>query len=398
MNTSPVAPEKGIDLLRTATKLGPLLSQYTSEEERDRKLSAPVVTALKEAGFFKLYLPESLGGLEADPLTTAKVIEEIARHNTAAGWSLMVANTIVFMGGYLSEKGIEEVFGHADVFICGSIHPPMRARRTEGGFLINGTNPLVSNVHESQWIFVTALVMEGDQLKMNNGHPEIIGAILDAGDCRIIDTWYTLGMCATDSNDVEANEVFVPGHRTFLLVPGAAPGRHFKGPLYKFPVAGANIGSLLAPVSLAVARNAIEELKALADKKTPLGSMTPLRERGVVQRKMGRAVALVQSARAWLHDKLAQCWQRVLIGEAITLEEKAGLLLAAAHANQCSAEAVELVYTASGTSGIYMKNKLAHYFTDAQVLRQHGFMNESRYETAAQVYMGLPPDLPIITF
>ena len=59
-------------------------------------------------------------------------------------------------------------------------------------------------------------------------------------------------------------------------------------------------------------------------------------------------------------------------------------------------EAIELMYTAAGTTGIYMKNKLAHYLSDAQVLRQHGFMNESRYETAGQVYFGLPPDLPII--
>ena len=80
------------------------------------------------------------------------------------------------------------------------------------------------------------------------------------------------------------------------------------------------------------------------------------------------------------------------------MEEKAGLLLAAAHTNQSCVEAIELMYTAAGTTGIYKKNKLSHYFTDAQVLRQHGFMNESRYETAAQIYFGLPPDLPIIAF
>ena len=83
-------------------------------------------------------------------------------------------------------------------------------------------------------------------------------------------------------------------------------------------------------------------------------------------------------------------------GKTIELEEKAGLLLAAAHTNQSCAEATELMYTAAGTTGIYLKNKLAHHLMDAQVLRQHGFMNESRYETAAQVYFGLPPDLPII--
>jgi len=54
------------------------------------------------------------------------------------------------------------------------------------------------------------------------------------------------------------------------------------------------------------------------------------------------------------------------------------------------------MYPAAGTNGIYLKNKLAYYLADAQVLRQHGFMNENCYETAGQVYFGLPPDLPII--
>jgi alkylation response protein AidB-like acyl-CoA dehydrogenase len=129
-----------------------------------------------------------------------------------------------------------------------------------------------------------------------------------------------------------------------------------------------------------------------------LGSTVPIRERGVVQRKLGRAEALVQSSRAYLHDKLSKCWSKVQAGEEISMEEKGGLLLAATHTNQSCAEAVELVYTAAGTTGIYLRNKLAHYFSDAQVLRVHGFMNESRYETAGQVYLGLFPDLPIITF
>ena len=48
----------------------------------------------------------------------------------------------------------------------------------KGGYLINGKNPLVSNVHEAQWIMVLALIMEGDEPKMSNGHPEIAGAYL----------------------------------------------------------------------------------------------------------------------------------------------------------------------------------------------------------------------------
>lgn len=387
------------NLVQTAHELGPTISQHINEDENNRRLSRPVIDALRKAGFFRLFLPKSLGGLEADPVSTAKVIEEVARHHTAAGWSLMVANTTTWWGGRLPEKGIEEIYQSGpDTFIAATFHPPMKAKRVNGGFMINGRNPLFSNVHEAKWITVTALVMENDQVKMSNGHPEVICAFMRSEDCQILDTWHTLGMRATDSNDVAADNVFVPDHLFFPLIPDFQPGSHYKGMLYQFPAIGACVACLLAPVALAVARNAINELKALAEKKTPLGSSVSIRERGVVQRKLGKAEALVQSGRAYLYQKIAETWNRILSGEKIALEEKADLLLAAAHTNQSCAKAVDLMYSAAGSTAIYTSNKLEHYFTDAQVIRQHGFMNESRYETAAQVYLGLQPDLPVIAF
>ena len=397
MDTMTAAPSIEKDLVQSASKLGPFIGANINEEEKNGRLSPTVVDALRKAGFYKLFLPKSLGGLEADPLTTAKVVEEISSHNTAAGWSLMVANTTLLLLSRIPDQGIEEIFGNdPDSFIAGTVHPPMLAIPVEGGYLVNGKNPLVSNVHEAKWLMVLALVMEEGKPKMIDGHPEILGVYMNVKDCGIIDTWQVIGMHATDSNDIEAKDVFVPDHHTCSVMAEFHPGRHFEKPLYHFPAAGGNIACLLAPVTIAVARNAINELKMIAGKKTPLGSMVPIRERGVIQRKLGRAEALVESSRAYLHDRISKCWQRTQAGEIISLEEKAGLALAAAHTNQCCVEAIELMYTAAGTSGIYKKNKLAHYLSDAQVLRQHGFMNESRYETAGQVLFGLPPDLPII--
>ncbi len=386
-------------LLETAAEIGPFISQYIDEEESNRRISKPVLNALREAGFLRLFLPKTLGGIEADPLTVAKVVEEVARHNTAAGWSMMVANVSAWWCRWLSEKGIEEIYQEgANTFIAGAFHPPMKATPVEGGYSINGRSPLTSNVNEAQWIFVTAFVMEQEQVKMNNGIPEVIGVFMKAKDCRIIDTWYTLGMRATDSNDVEANDVFVPKHLHYPLVPGSQTNSHYKGSLYQFPAIGASIASLITPVALAVARNAITELKTLAEKKIPFGSAVSIRERGSVQKKLGLAEAFVQSSRAYLFTTITECWSKTLAGENLSLEERAGLLLAVTHTNQTCLQAVDLMYSAAGTSGIYTRNKLAHYFSDAQVIRQHGFSNDSRYETAAQIYFGLQPDLPVIIF
>jgi hypothetical protein len=51
--------------------------------------------------------------------------------------------------------------------------------------------------------------------------------------------------------------------------------------------------------------------------------------------------------------------------------------------------------TISGQNTFLIFTKKAPF---SKVIRQHGFVNESRYETAAQVLFGLPPDLPVIAF
>ena len=72
----------------------------------------------------------------------------------------------------------------------------------------------------------------------------MIAAAMKAGDCEIIDTWHTIGMKATDSNDVAASNVFVPDHLTIPLDPNGKPNPRFTGPLYRFPASGANIACL----------------------------------------------------------------------------------------------------------------------------------------------------------
>ena len=123
-----------------------------------------------------------------------------------------------------------------------------------------------------------------------------------------------------------------------------------------------------------------------------------MKEKGTVQRKLGMAEAFVQSSRAYLHNTITESWNKTLAGERLSPEDRAGLLLAITHTNQSCLQAVDLVYSAAGSSAIYNRSKISRYFSDAQVIRQHGFANDSRYETAGQLYLGLFPDLPVVMF
>ena len=69
-------------------KIAPIIRHHAAEAEQQRHLSRPVVDAMREAGLYSMARPTAFGGLEADPVTTFRVVEEIARHDSAAGWNL----------------------------------------------------------------------------------------------------------------------------------------------------------------------------------------------------------------------------------------------------------------------------------------------------------------------
>jgi alkylation response protein AidB-like acyl-CoA dehydrogenase len=223
------------------------------------------------------------------------------------------------------------------------------------------------------------------------------GAFIPTSKVTIVDTWDSLGMRGTDSNDVAVDDVFVPASRTWLLQPVFEPGDHFQGPLYRYPSIGEG-AFILAPVPLGIAMAAVTEFRRLALEKTPFMSATSLQRRPMVQATLGRAEAILRSAKSFFYQTLGQAWQRTAAGQASTREEKGQLLLAAVHAVRSSVEAVDLVYGLSGSTGIYTRSPLERHFRDVHTLRHHGFVSESRYQTYGQVSLGLEPDFPLATF
>ena len=245
---------------------------------------------------------------------------------------------------------------------------------------------------------MTAMVMEGEQAhKEDHGEPEMVMAYVPRAQCQVIDTWNVMGMRGTGSHDIAVTDVFVPKTRTFPMVPEFEPGSHYQGPLYRFPLVGVGATGI-APVMLAVARQAIDYVSELAQGKTPVASSTLLRERASAQAKLAQAEAMLRSGRLLLYDTLSVAWEATVAGETLSLNQRADLLLAMTHAVSSATQAVELAYSVAGTSGFRTGSPLERYFRDTQVLKHHAFAAETRYETVGQVYLGLPPDFPVLAF
>jgi alkylation response protein AidB-like acyl-CoA dehydrogenase len=376
-------------LLDAALGLGPLIAQHSAEGERNRRVPAPVIQAMRDAGLFRMMTPRSLGGLEADPVTSARVFEEVARFDSAASWILQAANSGDFYCARLPDEGAEEIYaGGPDNMIALSVHPPMRATPVDGGYRISGQSHLGSGISDADWLMV---------LVQPAGDGGLRGAYLPRRDVTVVDTWDSMGMRGTDSITATVDDAFVPAARTWPLQPTFEPGRHFAGPLYSYPSLGEGI-VVLAPVALGVARLAIDAFKELALGKTPFMSATSLSERPVAQLALGKAEGVLSAGRSFFYTTATEAWDRTVAGRASTREEKARLMLAAVHLMQSCVEAVDQVCGVAGTSGIYTRSPLERAFRDVHTARHHGWVSASRYGTYGQIALGVEPDFPVALF
>ena len=387
--------EPDASLIDAARQIAPIIREHNDQAERERRLSKPVLEALRETGLLRMSTPRSLGGLETDPVTRALVVEEIGRHDSAAAWTLENPLDWAFFCCRLPDEGAEEIYSRgADILIAAQFGRPLQATSTNGGYRISGRAPFVSNCHDADWISSTVCV-DDDECAV--GEPGMRMVYLRSEECEIIDTWDVMGMRGTGSNDISVTDVYVPKSRTFPMVPDFEPGSHYRGPLYRLPLVGAAASGIPTPM-LGVARRALDEVTVLARTKTPVGSSGLLRERSSAQVQLGRAEAILRSGRLLLLDILSEAWRRCLDGETHSLEQKADLLLAMTHAMSSAVQAVELACGIAGTTAFRATNPLERCFRDVQTLRHHVFASEQRYGTFGQVCLGVPPDFPVVAF
>jgi alkylation response protein AidB-like acyl-CoA dehydrogenase len=393
--TSQMLWEPDTSLVDAAREIVPIVREHSQEAERERRLAQPVLKALRETGLLRMTTPRSLGGLETDPVTRALVVEEIGRHDSAAAWTLENPLDWAFLCCRLPDEGAEEIYSRgADILIAGQFGRPLQATSTNGGYRISGRAPFVSNCYDADWILSMVVVDEDESA---GAEPEMRMVYFPSEQCEIIDTWDVMGMRGTGSNDISVTDVYVPKSRTFPFVPDFEPGSLYRGPLYRLPVVGVAATGIPTPM-LGVARRALDEVTALAQTKTPVGSSGLLMERASAQVQLGQAEAILRSGRLLLLESLREAWRRCLDGETHSLEQRAGLLLALAHAMSSAVEAVELACSIAGTTAFQATSPLERCFRDVQTMRHHVWASEQRYGTFGQVCLGIPPDFPVVAF
>jgi Acyl-CoA dehydrogenase, C-terminal domain len=129
------------------------------------------------------------------------------------------------------------------------------------------------------------------------------------------------------------------------------------GALYSTPLITL-FAACIGCVAIGIARGAIDAFVALAEKKTPLGSSVLLRDKPSAQIDLARAEALLGAGRGHLFETVEGLWDEAASGRPSSLKQRALVRIATAQAAAMSAQAVDLLYNASGGSGLYETNPL----------------------------------------
>ncbi len=380
----------GADILERARGLSSQIRAARAEGEGLRRTPDELARLMTEAGVFQLYLPKSVSGPELSPLEAFQVIEEVSKADGSAGWCAMIASDIALITGWLPQDTLRDMAGdQPDLRGAGSLRPGGEAQRVDGGYKVSGRWTFASGIDHANWLYCPAFIKEGGKPVLNAaGTPTVRAMWMPACRANLLDTWHTVGMRATGSQDFTVEGAFVPDAYTcFLGEPPVA-----EGPLYNPRFAFVNFFGVIAANALGIGRGAIEEFTTLATAGASTMSTTLLRDRPRVQDSLGHAEAIISAARAYVVAAIGEAWEAAKTGKPDPSQEIAHARLAIAHAVHESVRAVDIIFHAAGTNAIYVRNPIERHFRDVHVAAQHNAAFPVYCEHAGKVFLGLRPE------
>lgn len=372
----------------------PGIRSRMDEAERLRRLPDATIADLESIDYFRMHVPKRYGGMELNVDTLYETARLLAQGDTSTAWTatfLAYHNTAIARFPLAAQ---DEVFGdRSHVLSGGSFHalPGSEGRLVDGGMVVTGRWDFCSGILHSDWCFVDVPVAPGSDAQ----HQSYV-CLMPVSELTVHNVWHTTGMKATGSNDVSAQEVFVPSHRmlpTSVFFSPDSPGSEvhpdyvfLKTPFYRVAAifhAAFVIGS--AERALDVFREQIGPKR-----RRPVNSGT-LIESPLTHSRFADAEKEVHIARLlteWHVDKTLLLYNT---GGDKPLADRAYMRLSSVSAIHAAARAVDLITEVSGGSMYRAGSELDRIKRDCNVLRNHNSGDwDFHSETAGKVLLGIP--------
>jgi alkylation response protein AidB-like acyl-CoA dehydrogenase len=326
---------------------------------------------------------------------TIEVLEAIAAIDGSVAWNVMLGSEINAMaaGGMPRDLAKEVYLDNPRVIMCGGGGPgstPSRAvAQNDGSYLVSGQTTFISGCHNAEWCFMVAPIYDGETLRMTAQGPAVKTWFLHRSQWQILDTWDVAGLRGSGSHDVKAQNARVSERYArveLMTLPALYPN-----PVYRIPVP-LRLAYNKSAVALGVAKGALDCFAELANKKVPLMSVAPLRERPIAQYRMGEATAKYRAARAYMFEAMAAVEDELRRGAEVPsgpLTQNARL--ACTYAANASMEVVDLIHNSGGTSAMRMNHPLERKLRDAHGCATHRWVSHALYTDLGKILLGGEP-------
>ena len=390
----PENPANG--LLEAAKSIAPQIAANRDRIEAEGRLPPELAADMARRQLFGLYVPKELGGPEADPITAFKVVEEIAQADGSAGWCVFNGTSVSSAVARLSPQAAREIFGDPPFVLgSGSARAGGSAQIADGGYIVSGRWNFLSGIDHSTALFLSCRVVDRHGPALNgDGTPLTRTVVLPVAKGEVLDTWTTLGMRGTASNDAVFSEIFVPQEHTYAR---GAPA-HYDGPLYTPPQSAIVLGwTLSAANTLGMARGAMNTFVDLATDSASTDSATLLRDRQHIKIVVGECEAMIDSARNYVLDAAAAMWDAQVSGNPELPQRAMRTRLAITHAIRQSIAVADKLFSAAGTNAIHQSLGLERYFRDLHVHGQHISGLPLNFEFGGAMLMGSTPPASLYT-
>ncbi len=369
-------------LVERANALRPLLEANAVETENTRRAVEENISAIREAGLFKIMVPRRFGGLETDIRTKLEVSAALARGCGSTAWVTTLMNVCSFFTGMASAECQNDIWGaNPEARIAGVFAPLATTKRVAGGLVVTGRWPWSSGCLHSDW------AMMGVPVVNEAGEPiDQAMAFMPMSDCTIEDTWHVAGMKGSGSNTVVANEVFVPDHRLMSVsqcMNGTPPTPYKDEVLYRcafIPVAAL----ILAGPMMGLCKRALEFVIEKAPKRSISYTFYKVQtESPSFQLAIAKAAMLVDTV--WLHALRSadDIWTAAVADRFPTYTERARVRMDTGYAAETARHAMDILLSAHGASAFAEVSPLQRMWRDLETCTRHAVVSP---EISSEVY------------
>jgi alkylation response protein AidB-like acyl-CoA dehydrogenase len=382
-------------VVQAAAALQPALRDYQEAIEREQRLPPALVEQFLAAGFYRMVIPRSLGGLQADPLTYLRVVELLAEGAGSIGWN--IANNgigqLVTLG--LPDEGVQEVHGNGPSAMAGTaVQGGGQAVPVPGGYRVTGRWTFGSGCQESSWMLGSFQILDGGEARRRpDGGSMYWRGVFPRAEAEIVPgSWDVAGLRGTGSFDWTVKDVFLPERRTMIHagIPLDNQWSRWPGVTYALPTQ-CWVGPHHSAVITGIARAGIRALVELAIEKTPRGRSGMLCENPQVQDAVGRADAMLNAGRVYRNAMIAELWNTIAAGGQTTLEQRARCRLASTYAADSARQAMDLMYRHGGSTSFKRASRLAECWRDLHVVGQTVTIAPEWYPIGGRAYLGMDP-------